>query len=95
MIKELIEKAIRNSNNNLNQSVFTQEIIQHAKHCIKLTSKMDYNQNQYSEIEKYILDEDNNCPFVITGSSGAGKSSLLAYVAKMVNKNRFKLILYD
>ncbi len=83
-IKRLIENQIHKSKTTSNQTAFVQEIIQHAKNCVNLTSKMDYNNNQYSEIEKYILDDNNNCPFVITGASGAGKSSLLAYAAKKV-----------
>ena len=56
----------------MNESTFFQEILEHAKHCVDLTKNMNYN-NQYSDIEKYILDEKNNSPLVLVGASGAGK----------------------
>ena len=99
-IKGLIEKEIEKNKNTSNHSDFMQHIIQHAKTCLNLTSKMDYNNNQYSEIEKYILDESNNSPFVITGASGAGLFSILrvpvniqklfkiSFKANFANRNR-------
>ena len=40
--------------------------------------------NQFSIVEDYINDKMNRCPLIITGSSGAGKSSLMAFTAKKV-----------
>ena len=44
---------------------------------------MNYINNQYINIENYILN-DSNWPFVIAGRPGIGKSSLMAYVLEKV-----------
>ena len=80
-ISYLIEREIKNDS--LIQSIF-KEILHHATHSRNLTSKMNFISNRYKIIQKYILDEKNCFPFVLTGLSGTGKSSLLAYVAKKV-----------
>lgn len=49
----------------------------------------DYHQD-YKTIDDYIKDGNNKFPFVLTGLSGAGKSSLLAYVAKKVKISKIK-----
>ena len=71
-IHELIRREIEKKQKSMNESTFFQEILEHAKHCVDLTKNMNYN-NQYSDIEKYILDEKNNSPLVLVGASGAGK----------------------
>jgi DNA replication protein DnaC len=68
------------------------EILHHAKHAERLESKMNHTKNQYSEVEKYIL-SNNNSPFLIAGPSGSGKSSLMAFIAKKVIKSHSKGLL--
>ena len=45
-----------------------EEILLHAKHCKNLTNDMLYNQELCSTVEKYILDDTNTEPFIITGN---------------------------
>ena len=61
-----------------------QEVIEHANRANKLTKQMHDYHNDYELINNYLRDNDNTCPFVITGLSGAGKSSFMAFVAKKV-----------
>ena len=70
--------------NKENQDDLIQEVIQHANHCKNLTEKMPDSHNLHSRIDNYIKDDQNSCPFVLTAPSGAGKSSLMAFVAKKV-----------
>jgi hypothetical protein len=60
-----------------------QEIFHHTKQAEVLRNKMNHMKTHYSNIENYILN-DSNRPFVITGRSGEGKSSLMAYASKKV-----------
>ena len=62
------------------QDSFYEELIHHAKQCLQFSRKID-NHSQYHEIESYINNENNTCPLVLVGSSGSGKSSLIAFSA--------------
>ena len=84
-INALIKREIENRKTNITQSSFNEEILHHAKHCSNLNNKTLLNNELYSKLEEYILDEKNDCPFLLTGLSGAGKSSLMGYVVKKVN----------
>ena len=84
-VKKLVnEEAARNKLSS-NQSVLIQEVIEHANRANKLTKQIPEYHNDYELVNNYLRDNENTCPFVITGSSGAGKSSLMAFVAKKVN----------
>ena len=91
--KYLVEKAVENKKDFTNQNDLIQEVIQHASHCRKLTSKMPEFHKMYSSLEEYVNNDQNTCPFVLTGPSGAGKSSLMAFVAKKVIHMNFKMYL--
>ena len=77
-----------------NKDDLIQEVIQHANHCKNLTEKMPETHPMYSRIDNYIKDDQNSCPFVLTAPSGAGKSSLMAFVAKKVILLYFCLYMY-
>ncbi len=80
--------------NNDDQDDLIQEVIQHANHCKNLTEKMSETHTMYSRIDNYIKDDQNSCPFVLTAPSGAGKSSLMAFVAKKVILLYFCMYMY-
>ena len=80
LVKEETERTVSSSN----QNDFIREIIHHANRAKSLTEKMTDQNNHYEAINKYLKDEDNTSPFVLKGLSGAGKSSLMAFVAKKV-----------
>jgi len=80
--------------NKENKDDFIQEVIQHANHCKNLTEKMPETHTMYSRIDNYIKDDQNSCPFVLTAPSGAGKSSLMAFVAKKVILLYFYMYMY-
>ena len=77
MIKKEIEKRSKHLNK-------YESLLYDAKKCQNLTNNMLYNENLNSVVEKYILDSENNCPFILIGQSGAGKSTLMASVLKRV-----------
>ena len=83
-VKYLVQQAIENKTEFINQNDLNQEVIQHANHCINLTKKMSDSHKMYSGLANYLMDDQNTCPFVLAGPSGAGKSSLMAFVAKKV-----------
>ena len=70
---DLLIKKQADRDNSKKISPLLQEILHHAKHAERLTSKMNYTKNQYSDVEKYLLNYSNS-PFLIAGPSGAGKS---------------------
>jgi DNA replication protein DnaC len=90
--KYLIEKAVKNKKDFMHQNDLIQEVIQHANHCRKLTSKMPEFHKTYSSLAEYLNNDQNTCPFVLTGPSGAGKSSIMAFVAKKVIYKIFKIL---
>ena len=83
-IKRLLNEEADRNKLSPNQSDLIQEVIEHANRANKLTEQMPDNHNDYELVNNYLRDNDNTCPFVITGLSGAGKSSLMAFVAKKV-----------
>ena len=89
-IQRLIVEEIERKKHLANQNSLTQEILEHANHANKLMTKIQDYHKDYEPIHNYITDEKNCCPFILVGSSGIGKSSLLAFVAKKV-----KFILYN
>ena len=89
-IEQLIIEEVDRRKNVINDDLI-QEIIEQADHANKLTNKMPDHHNDYEFVKQYIKDDNNKCPLVITGSSGAGKSSLMAFAAKKV---KFTLIYF-
>jgi hypothetical protein len=81
MTQNDLNQVIKNKDD---QDDLIQEVIQHANHCKNLIEKMSETHPIYSRIDNYIKDDQNSCPFVLTAPSGAGKSSLMAFVAKKV-----------
>ena len=77
----LIKKEIEKRSKHLNKY---ESLLYDAKKCQNLTNNMLYNENLNSVVEKYILDSENNYPFILIGQSGAGKSTLMASVLKRV-----------
>ena len=65
--KYLVEKAVENKKDFTNQNDLIQEVIQHASHCRKLTSKMPVNYQKiikkfhkmYSSLEEYLNNDQN------------------------------------
>ena len=82
--KYLVEKAVKNKKDFKNQNDLIQEVFQHANHSRKLTSKMPHFHKMFSCLVEYLNNDQNSCPFVLTGPSGVGKSSLMAFLAKKV-----------
>ena len=82
--KYLVEKAVENKKDFMNKSDLIQEVIHHANHCKTLRSKMPNFHKMFSSLEEYLNDDQNTRPYVLTGPSGSGKSSLMAFVAKKV-----------
>ena len=80
--RQIDEETERTKESNYNN--FIQEIIHHANRANKLTKKMSSHSDYYESVENYLRDDNNTCPFIIIGSSGTGKSSLMAFVAKKV-----------
>jgi DNA replication protein DnaC len=80
-IEKIIKQEIDLTKISLNKY---EEILLHAKHCKNLTDKMLHNNDLYFNVEKYILDTNNRSPFILTGQSGSGKSSLMGYILKKV-----------
>jgi DNA replication protein DnaC len=80
----LVKKAVETRKDFINQNDLIQEVIQHASHCQKLTSKMSESHKIHSSIAEYLNNDQNTSPFILTGPSGAGKSSLMAFVVKKV-----------
>ncbi len=76
----------RKTNNNSNSIENLEEIIHQAKIYESLIkNKIENNvEDSYSIIEKYILDKNNTCPFLLTGVSGVGKSTCMANIVKKV-----------
>ena len=85
-IEKLIKQEIDLKKTSLNKY---EDILLHAKICKHLTDKMLHNNNLYLKVEKYILDTNNHHPFLLTGKSGTGKSSLMSYILKKVKPKRF------
>ena len=85
-IERLIKEETERTASLSNQNDFLQEIIHHASRANNLAKKMPDQNNQYGLINRYLADDNNTSPFILTGSSGAGKSSLMAFVAKKVSK---------
>ena len=83
-VKKLVSEEDDRYKLSSNQSALIQEVIEHANRANKLTKQMHDYHNDYELINNYLRDNDNTCPFVITGLSGAGKSSFMAFVAKKV-----------
>ena len=80
IIDEIERDKLLSSTNDL-----IQEVIEHANRANKLKSKMLDHHNDYEPLNNYLRDDANNSPFILTGSSGSGKSSLMAFAAKKVN----------
>ena len=91
-IERLVKEETERTVNSAHQNDFLQETIHHANRAISLTKKMTDQNGQYESINKYLKDNNNTGPFVLTGSSGAGKSSLIAFVAKKVKIIFIKII---
>ncbi len=85
IFQEGIVSLIQNEIEEIDNLGIDQEILQQARHCNNLTNRMDkFQHEKYYVVENYILDNKNNCPFLITGSSGVGKSTLMGFIAKKV-----------
>ena len=55
----------------------------------------DFHQ-MHSNLANYLNDDQNTCPYVLTGTSGSGKSSLIAFVAKkVISLNSFFFFIYS
>ena len=70
---EILIKRQVDKQNSIHLSPLFNEILHHSKHAERLYNKMNFIKNEYLDIEKYILN-NNNRPFIVTGHSGAGKS---------------------
>ena len=81
-VNELVTRGIENDNTILDQH--EEEILHHCKNCKNLNDKNLFNHSNYKFIQEYIRDSKNYRPFLLTGLSGTGKSSLLSYVIKKV-----------
>jgi DNA replication protein DnaC len=91
--KNLIEKAVEKKHIFKYQNDLIQEVIHHSNQCITLASKMPAFHEMFSCLAEYLNDDQNRSPFILTGTSGAGKSSLMAFVAIQVIHMNFLNIL--
>jgi hypothetical protein len=89
--KLLVEKAVKNRKYCINQNDLVQEVIHHVDHYRRLTNKMSESHIMHSGLAKYLNDDQNKSSFILTEPSGAGKSSIMAFVVKEVFQMNFSV----
>ena len=84
-INTLISREVEKKKNNYSIDNL-EEITHQAIICENLIKDKigNYIEDFYSIIEKYMLDKNNTCPFIIAGVSGSGKSTFMAEILKKV-----------
>ncbi|KAK6192030.1 hypothetical protein SNE40_003581 [Patella caerulea] len=79
-MKEMIQRAIENKQKSLISSELYQEVVQHAVFCQEKCQAFHGRQNTLSAIRNY-LTSDSQEPCIVYGTSGCGKTSVVAMAA--------------
>ena len=84
-LKTLIDEESTNLNSKLSNSSLVNELLTHAMLCNQMIANFLPRENYFEIIRNYVIN-DNMFPFVIYGDYGVGKSSLLAQLITNVSK---------
>ncbi|XP_055958767.1 NACHT domain- and WD repeat-containing protein 1 [Patella vulgata] len=80
-IKDGIQRAIQEKQSNILNNTICQEVIQHINFCKNKCHSFYGRKDTFEIIEDYLMNNSDE-PLVIHGSSGCGKTSIVAMAAK-------------